>query len=207
MNIINKLSNYEHLSPNEDIVREYILHNLNDILDMDAKELSSQCFVSVSTIYRLCEKLGVGGYSDLKVKIAGSIREYSESASSFDYDFPFKQFQTHHEILTSLKENYEQTLNTTYNLFDLEQLHKVTNALKNAKYIDVYTSAGNIYFAQNFKFQMKEIGVHVNVPIDEYNQNLSVGQSDESDEIRNIMQSNLKGEINTTLSQRYFIKN
>lgn len=35
----------------------------------------------------------------------------------------------------------------------------------------------------------------------------AVGQSDESDEIRNIMQSNLKGEINTTLSQRYFIKN
>lgn len=35
----------------------------------------------------------------------------------------------------------------------------------------------------------------------------AVGQSGEYEEIRNIMQSNLKGEINTTLSQRYFIKN
>jgi glutamyl-tRNA(Gln) amidotransferase subunit D len=35
----------------------------------------------------------------------------------------------------------------------------------------------------------------------------AAGQSDDTEEIRKIMQSNLKGEMNTTLSQRYFIKN
>ena len=28
---------------------------------------------------------------------------------------------------------------------------------------DIYTSAGNILFADNFRFQMKEIGIHINV--------------------------------------------
>ncbi len=46
------------------------------------------------------------------------------------------------------------------------------------KQIDIYTSAGNVYFAQNFKFQMQEIGINVNVPIDEYHQRLMAASSD-----------------------------
>ena len=180
MNILNKLENNESLSHNEKILKEYILLHPNAVLEMDAKELALQCYVSISTIYRLCEKLGVNGYADFKVRVAGSIKEYCDKSSSFDYDFPIKESQTHHEILNSLKEDYEQTLNATYNFFDLEQLRKITSALKKAKHIDVYTSAGNIYFAQNFKFQMREIGVDVNVPVDEYNQSLSAAQSDET---------------------------
>ena len=135
MNILNKLRNHEHLSHNEKILKEYILDHPHDVLDMDAKELALKCFVSTSTIYRLCEKLGVGGYSEFKVKVAGSIKEYSDVISTFDYDFPIKETQTHHEILTSLKEDYEQTLNATYNFFDLEQLKKITIALKKAKFL------------------------------------------------------------------------
>ena len=180
MNILSKLKSHEHLSHNEKTLREYILMHPNDVLDMDAKELSLACFVSTSTIYRLCEKLGVGGYAELKVKIAGAIKEFSNNDDVFDYDFPIKESQTHHEILNSLKEDYEQTLNATYNFFDLDQLKKITAALKKAKHIDIYTSAGNIYFAENFVFQMREIGVHVNLPIEEYNQSLSIAQSDET---------------------------
>ena len=178
--MLNKLKQCSHLSHNEKLLRDYILSHPADVLEKDAKELAAQCYVSTSTIYRLCEKLDVSGYNELKVKIARSIKNYNEQSSSFDYDFPIKQFQTHHEILSSLKEDYEQTLKTTYNYFDLDQLRKITNALKKAKHIDVYTSAGNIYFAENFKFQMREIGVYINVPVDEYNQSLSVAQSDET---------------------------
>ena len=52
--------------------------------------------------------------------------------------------------------------------------------MKKAQVIDVYTSAGNIYFAQNFQFQMQEIGVSINVPIDEYQQRLQAASSDNS---------------------------
>lgn len=52
--------------------------------------------------------------------------------------------------------------------------------MSKAQKIDIYTSAGNIYFAENFKFQMQEIGIDVNVPIDEYMQRLQASQSDEN---------------------------
>ena len=63
-------------------------------------------------------------------------------------------------------------------MFNLDELRLVIIEMKKAKQVDIYTSAGNIYFALNFKFQMQEIGVNVNVPIDEYQQRLLAASGD-----------------------------
>ena len=177
INILNQMKNQTDLSNNEKIVRDYILANPELVIEQDVKTLSKKCYVSVSTIYRLCNKLKLDGFAELKLKIASSLKEYHNTDDEFDYNFPIKQFQTHHNILVKLKEDYEQTIINTYNYFDLEELRKIVIALKKAKYIDLYTSAGNIYFALNFMFQMSEIGVHVHVPIEEYHQRLTAAQS------------------------------
>lgn len=167
-----------NFSNNEQIIADYILKHPYEILDMNTKQLCQKCYVSSGTIYRLCEKLDLSGFSELKVKISNSIHDYQRDDENFDFDFPVKESQTHYEIIQKLKEDYEKTLVSTVDIFQLEQLKYVVNAMKRAKYIDVYTSAGNIYFAENFKFQMKEIGVEVNVPFEEYQQRLYAASSD-----------------------------
>ena len=164
MNILMKLKNSKVLSNNEKIIADYILEHPDRILKMTAKDLSTVCYVSTATIYRLCDKLELSGFADLKLKITSSLEEYLKSTENFDFNFPVKQFQTHYEIIHKLKEDYEQTLSSTANLFSLDQLKRVVSTMKKAQVIDVYTSAGNIYFAQNFQFQMQEIGVSINVP-------------------------------------------
>lgn len=180
MNILMKLKNSKVLSNNEKIIADYILEHPDRILKMTAKDLSTVCYVSTATIYRLCDKLELSGFADLKLKITSSLEEYLKSTENFDFNFPVKQFQTHYEIIHKLKEDYEQTLSSTANLFSLDQLKRVVSKMKKAQVIDVYTSAGNIYFAQNFQFQMQEIGVSINVPIDEYQQRLQAASSDNS---------------------------
>lgn len=180
MNLLSKLKSQKNFSNNEQIIIDFILKNPIEILDMTPKELSQKCYVSVATIYRLCEKLNLSGFSDLKVKISNSIHNYQKENEEFDFDFPIKESQTHYEIINKLKEDYEKTLISTANMFNLDQLKFVVQAMKRAQYIDIYTSAGNIYFAENFKFQMKEIGVDVNVPVEEYQQRLSAACSDKN---------------------------
>lgn len=51
--------------------------------------------------------------------------------------------------------------------------------MKKAEKIDIYTSAGHLYFAENFKFQMHEIGIEINVPKEEYEQCLTASYSNE----------------------------
>ena len=180
MNLFINLKENKELSKNERILADYILKHPEDVLKMSSKDLGKECFVSTATVYRLCDKLGLSGFSDLKIKITSSLDDYRKSNEDFNFDFPVNQFQTHYEIIQKIKEDYEQTLNLTANLFSLDQLRLIASAMEKAQIIDVYTSAGNINFALNFQFQMQEIGKQVNVPIDEYQQRLIAASSDEN---------------------------
>ena len=180
MNLFINLKENKDLSKNERILADYILKHPEDVLKMSSKDLGKVCFVSTATVYRLCDKLGLSGFSDLKIKITSSLDDYRKSNEDFNFDFPVNQFQTHYEIIQKIKEDYEQTLNLTTNLFSLDQLRLIASAMKKAQIIDVYTSAGNINFALNFQFQMQEIGIQVNVPIDEYQQRLIAASSNEN---------------------------
>lgn len=180
MNLFINLKENKDLSKNERILADYILKHPEDVLKMSSKDLGKVCFVSTATVYRLCDKLGLSGFSDLKIKITSSLDDYRKSNEDFNFDFPVNQFQTHYEIIQKIKEDYEQTLNLTANLFSLDQLRLIASAMKKAQIIDVYTSAGNINFALNFQFQMQEIGKQVNVPIDEYQQRLIAASSGEN---------------------------
>lgn len=180
MNLFINLKENKDLSKNERILANYILKHPEDVLKMSSKDLGKVCFVSTATVYRLCDKLGLSGFSDLKIKITSSLDDYRKSNEDFNFDFPVNQFQTHYEIIQKIKEDYEQTLNLTANLFSLDQLRLIASAMKKAQIIDVYTSAGNINFALNFQFQMQEIGIQVNVPVDEYQQRLIAASSNEN---------------------------
>lgn len=180
MNLFINLKENKDLSKNERVLADYILKHPEDVLKMSSKDLGKVCFVSTATVYRLCDKLGLSGFSDLKIKITSSLDDYRKSNEDFNFDFPVNQFQTHYEIIQKIKEDYEQTLNLTANLFSLDQLRLIASAMEKAQIIDVYTSAGNINFALNFQFQMQEIGIQVNVPIDEYQQRLIAASSNEN---------------------------
>ena len=180
MNLFINLKENKDLSKNERVLADYILKHPEDVLKMSSKYLGKVCFVSTATVYRLCDKLGLSGFSDLKIKITSSLDDYRKSNEDFNFDFPVNQFQTHYEIIQKIKEDYEQTLNLTANLFSLDQLRLIASAMEKSQTIDVYTSAGNINFALNFQFQMQEIGIQVNVPIDEYQQRLTAASSNEN---------------------------
>nr|WP_278335693.1 MurR/RpiR family transcriptional regulator [Clostridium paraputrificum] len=173
------LSKYIKGLENEKTLVYYMQNNSEDFIRMSASEISKACFISTSSIYRLCKKVGLAGLAELKVQVSLSINEYLKEQNSLNFDYPFKQNETQNQVVLKMKELYEQTIQSSLNLIDLNTLKLVASILKKAIYIDFYTSAGNIYFAENFKFQMQEIGTFINVPIEEYHQLLTASTSDE----------------------------
>ena len=106
---------------------------------MTSQELTKQCYVSSAPLYRLCDKLDISGFSKLKMEITSSLDDYLKTKDYFD--FPVQAKQTHYEIINKIKEDYEQTLQLTSALFDLEELRRVSFAMQKAKIIVVCTSA------------------------------------------------------------------
>ena len=181
INMFTKLENIQNVTESENKVVQYILTHPDSVMTMSIKELAEACYVSTSAIYRLCDKLDVDGYNDFKIRLSHSLTEYTQRKGNIDYNFPFKENQTQYQVLSSLKENYEQTLLSTFDLFETDEIRKVVSKMQKAKHITEYTSANNIFFAQSFKMQMQEIDVRIEVPIDEYEQRLLASTSGPDD--------------------------
>ncbi len=179
MNILVQIKQLTNLTENEKILVEFILNHHERFLKMSAKQISQEIFVSNSTIYRLCQKLNLAGLSELKVQVPSSFNNFILEDHELDFNYPIKQHESQYVMVQKLKTIYEQTVINTQNLIDLEILRQVAFKIKKSKYIDIYTSAGNLYFAENFKFQMQEISCFVNVPIEEYHQRLTTACSNE----------------------------
>lgn len=79
-----------------------------------------------------------------------------------------------------LKEVYERTIEDTLELADPETLVFAIEKMSKVNIIDIYTSSANLYFAENFQFQMQEINQLVMVPKDDYIKSLTATNSDSS---------------------------
>lgn len=179
MTIITKLSELKELTANEKTLVTYILANPREVINFRSNELANSAFVSVSTIYRLINKLGLTGFAELKIELASSLRTLEENGN-IDYDYPIVESDTPFQIMSNLSKTYAYTIDETVSFSNPDELVKVGKRLLEAKIIDVYAASANLFFAQNFKFQMQEIGVLINVPEEDYVQRLSAANSDDT---------------------------
>lgn len=172
MNIFSQLEHMTNLTDNEKLVVQYLRNNPEKFVSMSASDIAKACYVSTSTVYRLCRKLDLSGFSELKVQVSASLHEFLQTKEHFDFNYPVKQNQTQYQIIHQLKEVYDQTVISSVNLIDIDQLRLIVHHMKKSQAIDIYTSAGSLFFAQNFQFQIQEIGIDVFVPTEEYQQRL-----------------------------------
>ncbi|MBC1472763.1 MurR/RpiR family transcriptional regulator [Listeria seeligeri] len=179
MNILIKIRELANLTNSEKELADYILANPRKTLQFKPKELATAAFISTATIYRLINKLGLNGIGELKIEIASSLRESAEE-KEINYDYPILESDTPYQIMTNLNQIYKGTIDETLSNADPEELVRIGEKLINAKIIDVYAASANLFFAQNFRFQMQEIGILVNVPEEDYIQRLSAANSDKN---------------------------
>lgn len=171
-----KLKNLDRLTTSEKALVDYILAFPEKVIHFSPKKLAEHSFVSISTIYRLINKLDLDGLNDLKLALINYLNEHT-AGQIIDIDYPISAEDNHYAMANKLKTVYEQTVQSTIDANTVEMMALANTLLEESEFIDVYASSANIYFAQNFQFQMQEIGRNISVPIDDYRQNLSAANS------------------------------
>lgn len=170
MNIFTKIKNEHHLTEGEKVFAKYILNHPRDIVQYDVQYIAKKSYVSVSTIYRVIEKLGLSGFNQLKVEVSLQLERYSHKDKEVDYNYPFQKNDTHYQIMEKMYSLYNQTIQSTLELIDLDVFLKVIQALYHAKHIIVFPSIGNYFMAECFQQNMLEIGLRIDVAKERYYQ-------------------------------------
>lgn len=170
MTIYNLLLYSNNLTETEKLLANYILENQEQVAGMSLDELAKVSFSSISTIHRLCKKIGLTGFKEFKIKFVEELYSKMNKPGNIDINFPFKKDDTQFQIANNIKQLYIDTLTNTFSFFNSDQLRDAVDLIYNAEIVDVYAVTNNIQTALNFQDKMQSIGRYVNVSLIPMNQ-------------------------------------
>lgn len=162
--MISKLINTTSLTPNEEILNEYILKNINDIIYMTIYELSEKTYTSVSTIVRYCQKFDVSGFKEFKIELTKSISE-SERTTQENFFALSNDLAVEDSSILEITRNVAHTTalitNQTQQLFTEESLKQSVDLLLNAKNIYAIGVSDSYLRLQHFQIKLLKLGIQI----------------------------------------------
>lgn len=124
---------YDELNENDLYIWQYICHHKRECQKMSIQELARTCNVSHTSIIRFAKKLGLDGYSELKICLKWSI----DRTSDFD---------------SKILHNVVHELQSTLDMMESRDFDNILRYIDEAKRIFVYSSGQVQYHAaQEFK--------------------------------------------------------
>ena len=150
MDIVYRIRGARDLTPTEQHLANTVLAMGDRVQGYTIKELASATSTSIASIHRLCRKLGLEGYKELKVELARSEARRVAPADAVDINFPFKAGETAQDIGPRMELLYAKTLRETREMLDAAAVDRAAELIDRAGQVDIYTTSHNLYPANMF---------------------------------------------------------
>lgn len=157
----------DDLTSAEKKVADYIIRNSDDVIRMSITELAQNSASSESTIVRLCKKLRLRGYQELRMALAQDLVLQS----------PVKQIHEKvnltdnvEQIMRKVFQAAGQALSDTESVLSLEHLAKAVEYVKNADSISFYGIGASGVIAMDAYYRFSKLGIKCHYAIDGHSQ-------------------------------------
>lgn len=156
--ILERLKAKEGFTHQEQAVAEYILKHMEDIQGMSSEELARASYASKATVIRLCKKLGVAGYPELKYQLVSEMVQNIRVNQLLNKE-PITEKSTYQDILDTLPKLYDKAITDTRLCMDKNVITRIFNRIKVAERIDIYGSGISYILAQSAAFKFATLGM------------------------------------------------
>lgn len=162
--MLTKLIKQTNFTPNEEILNEYILKNIENVIYMTIYELSQETYTSVSTIVRYCKKFDVAGFKEFKIELTKSLTELGRDTEenfrglSDDLDVEDNSFMN---IAHNVAKVNAQTIEETFHFFDEAKLYQSIDLILKAKNIYAIGVSDPYLRLQHFQIKLLKLGIRV----------------------------------------------
>lgn len=129
------------LPPSEKKIAQYILKNPEESILLTALALGQKSETSSAAVIRLCKSLGFNGFQELKIRVAGDLRD--QDITGYRDIEPNEDYKAIIEKVTS---NTIQTLKETVDMMSVQNIKKSITALSQANSI-IFVGFGASYIA------------------------------------------------------------
>lgn len=164
MRLLKTLSEREKFSAVEQNIIKYILDNPKEIVNMSIRELANKTFTSSAAIFRLCQKCGLKGYTEFKIKFISEVNRTSD----FENDELEKPIRDLHRPING-KDDVKsvvrkmvflqiEAIEETKNEINYKQLERVADMMNAAGQIVFFGFDLNYYISQSTVYHLVQTG-------------------------------------------------
>lgn len=164
MRLLKTLSEKEKFSAVEQSIIKYILDNPKEIVNMSIRELANKTFTSSAAIFRLCQKCGLKGYTEFKIKFISEVNRTSDFEND-DLDRPIRDMHRPINGRDDLKSVVKkmaflhiEAIEETKNEIDYKQLQEIADLVDEARQIVFFGFDLNYYIAQSTVYHFLQTG-------------------------------------------------
>ncbi|CEI81942.1 putative HTH-type transcriptional regulator YbbH [Oceanobacillus oncorhynchi] len=134
------------IKPAERNAANYILEHPEEAVRLSIKELSERSGSSQAAIIRLCKNIGVSGFQDLKLRVAGNLQ--TSELSNYN-NTEISSGEKVSSIMDIISQKNIQSIEQTLKILDLSSVERAIEALDKANRIDFYGAAASQVIAQD----------------------------------------------------------
>ncbi len=144
------------LAPVERRVAQAVLDDPQGVAWRSISELARTCGTSATSVVRFCRAIGLRGYPDLRLALAGAVArdDATQVAAADDID-PADDAAA---ITKKIAYADARAVTDTANHLDIATLVQVTDALAKASRIDIYGVGASGYVALDLQMKLQRIG-------------------------------------------------
>lgn len=144
-------------SPSEKRIAEYVLANSQAVLSMNISKLAKEVGGSTAAVVRLCKRLNITGFQELKILLAKDV--YSESKDTDYPDFTFTAQDGIQGILEKLLFMNRKNLDTLDNVLDVKNIEKTVQKIVEARFVHIAGIGASGIAALDLHQKLLRIGI------------------------------------------------
>lgn len=157
--ILEQLKEKERFTDVEEQAVTYILDHTEDVSVMNISDLSAAAYTSNGTIIRICRKLGLKGYRDLKHALTKEIEAEKHVRNDVDFNTPFGTHQQIPGIMQSVAELYRESTELTLQALDWRAIRDAAQLLNQSRQIVLLATGDSMITAEMFRNRLVKIGI------------------------------------------------
>lgn len=146
----------EKLPDSERKIAEFILKERKNVIYWNLSELAENAGSSQSAVIRLCKKLGIPGFQELKIMLARDV--FGRKEEKFSPSFELDVEKNTREIVGNVISGSIQLMKDLEGFIDLPAVERAVDLIETAKFIQFFGIGTSGIVALDFYHKLERIG-------------------------------------------------
>lgn len=158
MSVLINLRDHKKLPEAENEIRTYILKHPKEVLSMSIHELAKKTYTSPTSIVRLCKRLDIKGFSQLKIQLSSEIKTFDNLHLEILDTTMIKKEDTPEVIIDKITNIELESIEETRMLIDSKKMKKAVQMIYDCHTLDLYGVGASNIVALDALYKFMRVG-------------------------------------------------